>query len=205
MVDIQLQLTEQLPTLVVDSFDGAICLWNAPDQRAAEWGSRRLASHLHMLVAAPAHLQARGTPRTLQGLATHACLVVRKTAGASAQRFDHWRLQRAGEVGVQRVPVLGSLCSNSGEMVRDWCLSGHGIMLCRWWGIAAQLASGALVRVLPDHAMPDADVHGLAPCRAQVPRRIQRLVDFRATHLCIEPWKLRQALSAAPPGSPRKR
>ena len=29
----------------------------------------------------------------------------------------------------QRVQVSGSLSSNSGELVRDWCLAGHGIML----------------------------------------------------------------------------
>lgn len=204
-VDIQLQLTEQLPDLAVDGFDGAIWLWNAPDHRAAEWVSRRLASNQRVLVAAPAYLQARGTPRTLQDLATHACLVVRENGGGPAQRFDHWRLQRAGEAGVQHIPVQGPLSSNSGEMVRDWCLSGHGIMLRSLWDIAPQLASGALVRVLPDHAMPDADVHWLAPYRTQIPRRIQLLVDFLATRLGNEPWKLRPALPAAPPGSPRKR
>lgn len=78
-----------------------------------------------------------------------------KQRGPPHSVFDHWRLQRAGEVGLQRVPVQGPLGSNSSEVVRDWCLSGHGIMLCRWWGIAAQLASGALVRVLP------------APCHAR--------------------------------------
>ncbi|MDP2418818.1 MAG: LysR substrate-binding domain-containing protein [Hydrogenophaga sp.] len=204
-VDIQLQLTEQLPDLAVEGFDGAIWLWNAPDHRAAEWVSRRLASNQRVLVAAPAYLQTRGTPRTLQDLATHACLVVRENGGGPAQRFDHWRLQRAGEASVQHTPVQGPLSSNSGEMVRDWCLSGHGIMLRSLWDIAPQLASGALVRVLPDHAMPDADVHWLAPYRTQVPRRTQLLVDFLATRLGNEPWKLRPALPAAPPGSPRKR
>src|SRR3990167_2632964 len=41
-VAVQLQLTEQLPDLAVDGFDGAIWLWNAPGHRAAEWVSRRL-------------------------------------------------------------------------------------------------------------------------------------------------------------------
>ena len=204
-VDIQLQLTEQLPDLAVDGFDGAIWLWNAPDHRAAEWVSRRLASNQRVLVAAPAYLATRGTPRTLQDLSTHACLVVRENGGGPAQRFDHWRLQRSGEAGVQHTPVQGPLSSNSGEMVRDWCLSGHGIMLRSLWDIAPQLASGALVRVLPDHAMPDADVHWLAPYRAQVPRRIQLLVEFLALHLGNEPWRLKQPLPAAPPGSPQKR
>ncbi len=50
-----------------------------------------------------------------------------------------------------RVRVQGPLSSNSGELVRDWCLAGHGIMLRSLWDIAPQLASGELVRVLPQH------------------------------------------------------
>lgn len=199
-VDLQLQLTEQLPDLAVEGFDGAIWLWNAPGDRAAEWVSRRLASNQRVLVAAPRYLNAHGTPRSLQDLSRHACLLVRENGGAPGQRFDHWRLQREGEAVVQHTLVRGPLSSNSGEMVRDWCLAGHGIMLRSLWDIAPQLQSGALVRVLPAYAMPDADIHWLAPYRAQVPRRIRLLVDFLADNFSREPWKLKPAWPAAPPG-----
>jgi LysR family transcriptional activator of dmlA len=202
---VQLQLTEQLPDLAVDGFDGAIWLWNAPGERATEWVSRRLAGNQRVLVAAPRYLQQHGTPRQLQDLADHACLVVRENGGGPGQRFDHWRLQREGESTVRHTPVRGPLSSNSGEMVRDWCLSGHGIMLRSLWDIAPQLASGELVRVLPAYAMPDAHIHWLAPYRPQVPRRIRLLVDFLAQRFADEPWRFRPALVAAPPGSPRKR
>ncbi|MDM7943910.1 MAG: LysR family transcriptional regulator [Hydrogenophaga sp.] len=205
-VQVQVQLTEQLPDLAVDGFDGAIWLWNAPGDRAAEWVSRRLATNQRVLVAAPAYLEQHGTPGTLQDLAGHACLVVRENGGGPGQRFDHWRLQARGDPQVKHVPVQGPLSSNSGELVRDWCLAGHGIMLRSLWDIAPQLASGALVRVLPGHAMPDADIHWLAPYRAQAPRRIRLLVDFLAEHFRTEPWKpARRSPSAkrAPPGSRR--
>jgi DNA-binding transcriptional LysR family regulator len=74
-------------------------------------------------------------------------------------------------------------------MVRDWCLAGHGIMLRSLWDIAPQLASGKLVRVLPNCAMHDADIHWLAPYRAQMPLRIRLLQDFLATRFREEPWK----------------
>jgi len=207
-VQVQLQLTEQLPDLAVDGFDGAIWLWNAPNERAAEWVSRRLAGNQRVLVAAPGYLQQHGTPRTLQDLASHSCLVVRENGGGPGRRFDHWRLQSTGETQVKHVPVNGPLSSNSGEMVRDWCLAGRGIMLRSLWDIAPQLASGELVRVLPDQAMADADIHWLAPFRSQTPRRIRLLVDFLAERFRKEPWKpARRAPSAkrAPPGSRQKR
>lgn len=204
-VSIQLQLTEQLPDLAHEGFDGAIWLWNAPDHRAAEWVSRRLAPNQRVLVAAPAYLQSHGQPRDLAALAQHECLVVRENGGGPGQRFDHWRLQRVDEAKVQHVAVRGHLSSNSGELVRDWCLAGHGIMLRSLWDIAPQLASGALVRVLPDHVMADADIHWLAPYRAQTPLRTRLLVDFLATCFANEPWKLSPPSAAAPPGSPRTR
>ncbi|MGE0348537.1 LysR family transcriptional regulator [Hydrogenophaga sp.] len=203
-IQVQLQLTEQLPDLAVEGFDGAIWLWNAPRERAAEWVSRRLAGNQRVLVAAPNYIERHGAPRTLQDLATHACLVVRENDGGPGQRFDHWRLQRAGDAQVTHVPVTGPLSSNSGELVRDWCIAGHGIMLRSLWDIAPQLASGALVRVLPAFAMPDADIHWLAPYRPQTPRRIRLLVDCLLDAFRKQPWKPVSATSA-PPGSRQRR
>lgn len=210
-VTVQVQLTERLPDLVVEGLDGAIWLWNAPTQRAGEWVSRRLAGNQRVLVASPAYLRRRGEPRTLDELSTHDCLVVRENGGSPDQRFDHWRLRRDGEVHWTHAPVRGPLSSNSGELVRDWCLSGHGIMLRSLWDVAPQLEQGELVRVLPDWTMPDADVHWIAPYRAQAPRRLRLLVDFLAERFREEPWRLRKArekplsAKAAPPGSRRTR
>ena len=196
----------------MEGFDGAIWLWNAPSDRASEWVSRKLATNQRVLVAAPSYLRQHGTPRSPVELREHDCLVVRENGGLNgslsgnptAQRFDHWRLQREGDPQVHHTPVGGPLSSNSGELVRDWCLAGHGIMLRSLWDIAPQLAAGELVRVLPGWAMPDADVHWLAPYRAQVPRRIRLLVDELVRCFADEPWKPISA-PAAPPARPRRR
>ena len=87
--------------------------------------------------------------------------------------------------------VRGPLSSNSGELVRDWCVAGHGIMLRSLWDIAPQLANGELVRVLPRWSQHDADVHWLAPWRARVPRRVQLLSEFLQKRFVREPWRPR--------------
>ena len=190
-VRIDLQLCEQLPDLANEGLDAAIWLWHPPAHIAAEWISRKLATNQRVLVAAPSYLAAHGTPQTPEDLATHACLVVRENGGdtGQGQRFDHWRLSQQGQARALHIAVQGPLSSNSGEMVRDWCLAGHGIMLRSLWDIAPQLASGQLVRVLPDCAMHDADIHWLAPYRAQMPLRIRLLQDFLAARFREEPWK----------------
>jgi DNA-binding transcriptional LysR family regulator len=201
-VEVQLQLTEQLPDLAVEGFDGAVWLWSVRGQRAREWTGRRLARNQRVLVASPRYLERRGVPASVEELAAHDCLVARENEG-----FDVWRLQRERDRAEVRVRVSGPLSSNSGELVRDWCLAGHGIMLRSLWDIAGALATGELVRVLPGHAMVDADIHWLAPHTASTPRRIRLLVDFLAERFRGEPWKPQPATpsAAARPGSRPRR
>ena len=198
-IEVQLQLTEQLPDLPSDGFDGAIWLWSIQNRQAAQWVTRRLASNQRVLVASPAYVRLRGMPQTVEALHDHACLIVRENGNAAGQRFDIWPLHRDKEKTPERVRVHGPLSSNSGELVRDWCTQGRGIMLRSLWDVAPQLASGQLVRVLPAWSMPDADIHWLAPYRADTPRRIRLLIDFLLTEFAPEPWKNPQTTRLANP------
>jgi LysR family transcriptional activator of dmlA len=189
-VQIELQLTEQLPRLANEGFDAAVWLWNPPASVAAEWVVRKLAPNQRVLVAAPAYVQAHGQPARLEDLSQHVCLVVRENGGdtGQGQRFDQWWLSRTPQGKRTPVTVAGPLSSNSGELVRDWCLAGQGIMLRSVWDVAQPLASGALLRLLPDWAMHDADVHWLAPYRAHMPLRLRLLQEFLMQRLAGAPW-----------------
>jgi len=203
-LQIQLHLVEQLPDLTVEGYDGAIWLWNVPGPRAGEWTSKRLARNQRVLVASPAYLNAHGEPACADDLEQHQCLVVRENGSDPAQRFDHWTLQssQGRRKALHRVTVKGALSSNSGELVRDWCLAGRGIMLRSLWDIASALQNGELVRVLPDHAMADADIHWLAPWQARTPKRVRLLIDFLHNRFHGEPWKINPTLKpvSEPPG-----
>lgn len=205
-LQIQLQLTERLPDLAIDGFDGAVWLWSVPARHASEWVSRRLARNQRVLVAAPAYLKHHGMPLTPEALQDHACLIVRENGAVGEDRFDVWNLQQVKARSTTTVRIQGPLASNSGELVRDWCLTGRGIMLRSLWDVAPLLASGQLLRVLPAYAMVDADIHWLAPYRAQTPKRIRLLIDFLVDHLRDEPWKIKPPRgSDAAPGSRQTR
>ena len=63
-------------------------------------------------------------------------------------------------------------------------------MLRSLWDVSGPLASGALVRVLPEWAMRDADVHWLAPYRAHMPLRLRLLQEFLAQRFAGAPWSV---------------
>jgi LysR family transcriptional regulator, transcriptional activator for dmlA len=183
-VRIELQLTEKLPDLGTDGYDGAVWLWAPGASRVAQWSARKLAGNERVLVAAPNYLKKYPAPQTLAELVQHECLVVRESDDPTYT----WQLSRPRDKKANAVHVRGSLSCNSGELVRDWCLNGHGIMLRSLWDIAPQIASGALVRVLPSYAMRDADIQWVAPFRAQTPKRVRLLSDFLYQEFHGEPW-----------------
>lgn len=188
-LDIELTLAEKLPDLGAEGLDGAVWLW-APQQRGAgDWVTRRIARNQRVLAASPAYVARRGIPADIGALATHDCLVARENGDGTDREFALWTLRHAKDGSTSRVRVRGPLASNSGEMVRDWCLAGHGIMLRSLWDIAPQLAAGELVRVLPQFAMPDADIQWVAPWRPKTPRRVRLLIDFLVESFRGEPWK----------------
>jgi LysR family transcriptional regulator, transcriptional activator for dmlA len=195
-VRIELQLTEKLPDLGAEGYDGAVWLWSPGANRVSQWSARKLARNQRVLVAAPSYLRKHSAPQTLTDLATHECLLVRESDDPSYP----WQLSRTSDKAhpaqdkksshkkTSAIHVQGSLSCNSGELVRDWCLSGRGIMLRSLWDIAPQIASGKLVRVLPAYAMRDADIQWLAPFKAQTPRRVRLLSDFLYEAFRTEPW-----------------
>ncbi len=184
-ITLQVQLTEKLPDLGAQGFDAAVWLWSPSVGKQAQWSARKLADNQRVLVASAHYLRLHGVPESIRDLAQHQCLVVRE----SDEPSDSWQLSD-GLNAVQSIRVHGALSSNSGELVRDWCAAGRGIMLRSMWDIAPLLASGQLLRVLPAYAMHDADIQWLAPFRAQVPKRVKLLSDFLAAQFAPQPWAI---------------
>ena len=114
-------LAEQFPDLEIrfDVFDRVVDIdgegfdleiW-VGDDLPGQHICRRLVSNQRVLCAAPAYLQRRDTPGTLEELAQHDCLVIKERNNA----FGGWNLQRDGQS--ENVRISGRLSSNNGEIV----------------------------------------------------------------------------------------
>jgi LysR family transcriptional regulator, transcriptional activator for dmlA len=186
-LSIQLHLTEQLPDLTSGRFDAAVWLRRP---QATTLVTRKLAGNRRVVVAAPSYLRRRGVPQTPQELTQHDCLVVREFDDPPAL----WALsllQRKSAPPLS-IKVGGPLSSNLGEVVREWAVQGHGLMLRSLWDVHSALHRRELVQVLPGWAMLDADVHLVLPprnLRLATPRRMRLLQDHLVTAFAQVPWQ----------------
>lgn len=193
-LEVQLYLSDNLmlprqPVHGRDAFDVLVSIGTIPDSR---WIAHRLAPNRRILCAAPAYL-AKATPLdTPADLARHACLVLRENEeDVTLWRFAESRASaRSGARAAREhtVRVRPAMESNDGDVVRQWCLSGKGIMVRSEWDVADDLAAGRLVALLPAYRLPDADVMALVPQSRQASMRTRLFVEM-----------LRQALGPRPP------
>lgn len=171
-LEIRFDVSDRLVDLAGEGIDLDIRVGN---EIAPQLIAKRLASNRRILCASPAYLERRGTPRHLDELAGHDCLVIKERD----HPFGLWRL--AGPEGDTTVRVTGPLAANHGEIVHQWALAGRGIMLRSVWDVQAALDAGTLVQVLPGHSQP-ADIWAVYPARLTTSAKLRVCVEFFAQH-----------------------
>jgi len=172
-LEIRLDVFDRVVDIVHEGFDLEI---HVGDDPAGQHMGRRLASNHRVLCASPDYLECRGVPERLEDLQQHDCLVLKERDNA----FGIWQLQ--GPQGEVSVRVSGALSSNSGEIVLQWALDGHGVMLRSMWDVKALLDQGRLVQVLADYRQ-SADVWAVYPTRLANSGKLRVCVEFLQAHL----------------------
>ncbi|MDB5763864.1 MAG: LysR family transcriptional regulator [Herminiimonas sp.] len=171
-LEIQLELLDRPVDLVGEGFHLDIRIG---DVREPNLIARRIAPNARVLCASEAYLKQHGMPTKLTDLAQHRCIVIRERD----QDFGRWKLN--GPDGIETVRVTGPLAANNGEIVHQWALDGHGIILRSIWDVGPGLASGDLVRVLPQYQQ-EADVWAVYPSRLSSSAKVRVGVQF------LEEW-----------------
>jgi DNA-binding transcriptional LysR family regulator len=172
-VRVELALHDRIIDLVDEGFDIAL---RSGASAPPGFVARPIAPLRMLLAASPEYLRAHGTPRKVADLGQHECL-----GFAHLVHRDRWRLH--GPSGEDTVRIKGRLEINNGEALRQAALAGAGIVMQSQLLLAADLKSGALVRVLPRHAPPPRPAHLLyLPDRRQTPK-LRRFVEFALERL----------------------
>jgi len=171
-LEVQLELLDRPVDLIAEGFHLDIRVGQVQEPHLI---ARRIAANQRVLCAAPDYLARKGTPTRLAQLAQHECIVIRERD----QDFGRWKL--SGPDGEETVRVKGPLSTNNGELVHQWGIDGHGIILRSIWDVGPSLADGTLVRVLPDYHQ-QADVWAIHPARLGTMANVRVCVGF------LEAW-----------------
>ncbi len=121
----------------------------------------------------------------LDDLHAHRCIPIRERD----QDFGRWELD--GPEGRVAIKVSGPLSANNGEIVRQWAIDGHGIILRSTWDIGDEIDSGVLVPVLPGY-IQQADVWAVYPSRLSVSAKVKVCVEF------LEAWFAQTGMNDVP-------
>ena len=178
-IQVRLQLTDHLLDLGQERIDLAIRIAEMTDSNAI---LRKLAANRRLIVAAPAYLERHGAPAEPADLLKHNCLLLRF---AGSQLF-RWTLQTPE--GPATLRVAGNMDADNGEVLRDWCLAGHGLALKSVWEIVEDLNAGRLKVVLPKFPPLSHAIYALYPQNRFLSSRLRLFIDFLAETYGARPY-----------------
>ena len=176
-IELTLDLSDGFSDLIAEKIDLAIRISSNVEPGLE---AQRLATSRRILCAGPAYLGSHGAPSTLADLSQHRLLA------ASGQL--PWRLTS----GKRQIEIAGvsHVRTNSSEVVRELALSGLGVALRSLWDVSDELASGRLVRVLPEiEGSADVGIYTVRP-RGEPSAAVTALTDFVAGLYAPAPWEI---------------
>jgi len=170
---IELNLTDRFVDLIDEGMDLALRIGSLSDSRLI---ARRLCTNHRVLVASADYLARRGTPTHPSELSNHDCVMF-----TSFARPREWKL--LGPDGPVTVNVSGRMASNNADVVASSAKRGHGITVGATLVVGRALASGELVRVLPEWEFESSALFAVYPSARQLSTKVRATVDFLAEHL----------------------
>lgn len=176
-VSLSLVSSETFINLIERKVDVAIRAGNLTDSSLR---ARLLFNSRRKIVASPAWLQQYGTPQTVDELTQHACL-----GFVEPLNLNRWPVAKADG---QLYDITPASTSNSGETLRQLCLTGNGIACLSDFMINKDLAEGTLIEVMADKLLPvDMPFNAVYYGDRSVNSRIRSFVDFVSEWLSQHP------------------
>jgi DNA-binding transcriptional LysR family regulator len=160
--------SDRFVDLVAEGFDCAIRVGYLPDSALV---ARRVGPMTGSVVASPGYIAARGAPARPEEVQEHEALM---------QGTESWQFTDGGRpVTVQ---PQGRFKADNGSALVAAALAGLGIAWLPDCLTADHRATGALVRLLPDHPPPAAGVFVLRPPGQFPARKVQALTELLLKH-----------------------
>lgn len=169
-VSIELIRTDDDVDLIGENVDLAFRVGTAPESSLV---ARKLAPAHRVLVASPAYLEKHGTPKSLEDLESHRCIVFGASMRESSWRFDGHR-GRAVRLNVR-------LSVDDAGVAVTATMTGLGISLLPFGLISDALQSGSLVHLMPGEGVNDGDLLAVYASDRHASAALREFLEFVAT------------------------
>jgi DNA-binding transcriptional LysR family regulator len=168
-VEIELRLTNEYVDLVADGIDLAL-RFSTTYLKGASLAARKICPSSVNLYAAPSYAARRGLPKTPRDLEGHDMVVY--------SRKTDLILKDDGGAATAQVFMRGRIICDDLAFVRAALVNGSGIGYLPPYFAEADVATGALVRVLPRWSSPLSNLWAVWVGGRKLPRRISAFLDF---------------------------
>jgi DNA-binding transcriptional LysR family regulator len=182
MLIVEVDYQERYVDLISEGVDAAIRVGKLEDNRLV---AKKLSEHRRFLCASVSYIKRFGLPRMPRDLATHNCL-----GFTGLKSYPNWRLSRRGRS--ETIATNGSLISNDSETLLAAARAGVGILGAGDWLMSRDLASGTLVRILPDWTLDaEGGVYLVRPSAGLTPAKTKAFVDWISGKFASgPPWSI---------------
>ena len=170
LLRVELKLTNHKLNLVSEGIDVAV---RAGRLESSSLVARKVGTLQVELYAAPSYAERHRLPTTLDELSKHQIVAF----GARDGKIT-WQLE--GPRGQETLELACRIACDDFGFVRAVVSAGGGIGLIPRMLAASEVATGRLVRVLPDYGVKGAALHVIYPSARQVPVKVTAFRDFLA-------------------------
>lgn len=139
--------------------------------------ARKLADLHEMLVASPDYLRRFGVPDSPECLREHRIIGFNRFAEPTALAFKN----AAGESA--RIMLTPGAMTDNVAMARDFAVQGFGLARLPSYMVQRELASGELVLLLPDWALPGAGIYAVTLKRTLQPPKVSAAIEAISNYL----------------------
>lgn len=180
-IQVKLFCSNRAAELSDEGFDLGIRVSFAP---APHLVARRLAVNRSVLCASPAYLERHGTPRRIEDLRKHRCVLFPPLAPKGV-----WTFRRDGRK--YAVPVGGVFETDEMDAVRAAVVAGLGISPLPVYMVADALRQGQLTPMLRKfQILPESAIYLVYLPNRTLSSRVRALIDFLADRFGpVPPWE----------------
>ncbi|SMG49108.1 LysR family transcriptional regulator [Paraburkholderia susongensis] len=182
-LDVELICADHYVDLIGEGIDLAVRLGNLPD---SNYRTVKLGSYVRWLVASPAFVARHGMPRSLKALASlpHIAMTVLRHASTLelTRELTHDAGRRAAgrvayDKAVRRVRCVNALSVNTATSARAAVLAGGGFAALTDFSTRADVASGDLVRLLPEWSGVPSNVQAVFPPTSYPSGKVRAVIE----------------------------